>query len=178
MPKNPKRIQDEIDRKTGGKGKKSPGKKFVPTDAQRKLVKDLASDGLSQDQVRYYIRDESELPISLDTFRDHFDVEWMLGSNEVARAVGKNMIDIASKNKGMPGVVAANNVMSTKFKAHGWSNREDVTKIEVSGKDGDAIKVDHSIDVSREVAELFASHAGTKAASDQTDPGLAQESET
>jgi hypothetical protein len=169
MPKNSKPIQEEIDKKTGGKGKKKPGKAFVPTEEHHRSAKLSAEQGLSQDQARRYILDENELPISLDTFRKYFENDWETGLADSQKAIHRNMFVIATTNKGMPGVVAATNLLQTRHRKHGYSKDDEVQKIEVSGKDGDAIKHEHSVDVSSEVGGILAKLAGVQAKGSEED---------
>lgn len=175
MPANPKKIKNDIKKKTGRTSKPKRDTPHKVTEANKALVMSLAEDGLSLDQIRYYIRDSHDLPISLCTLQEHYDDEYRSGVANLTQKVGASMIKVASSGKIHPATVAAGQfVLRSKS---GWKEEPAVSKIEVTGEDGKPIDHKHTIDVSKTVGDLFATIAASKTSGSHESDKLAEDSE-
>lgn len=174
MPPNSKKIKKAIKEKTGRATKPKKDSPHKPTDENRAKVLSLAEDGLSLEQIRYYIHDSHGLPISSCTLQEYYDNEYRAGVANMTQKVAANMIRIASKGSNGASVSAGQYVLGCKS---GWKVEQPTSKIEVTGEDGKPIKHDHTIDVSKEVGDLFATIAAGKASGSDQGDKLAEDSE-
>lgn len=97
-----------------------------PDDFKRQLVKKLSANGHSQERIASYLQ------ISADTLMKYYAEEFNNGKIEDEI----EMSDIVRKNSRMGNQRAAEFVLACR---HGWSKTESV---ELSGKDGGAIKIE------------------------------------
>lgn len=96
---------------------------FVPTDADRKLVRKLSGLGLPHNQIRMLVRGKG---IGLDTLVEHFRVELEEGKADTGWKIANALF-----NKAMKGDTTAM-IWWTKTQMR-WSETQ---KVEVTGKDG------------------------------------------
>jgi hypothetical protein len=128
---------------------------FVPTDADRKLVRKLAGLGLPHNQIRMLVREKG---IGLDTLVEHFRFELEEGKADTGWKIANALF-----NKAMKGDTTAM-IWWTKTQMR-WSETQ---KLEVTGKEGGPIQ---TVDLSKLSTEalLELSKAITDAAPEDHD---------
>lgn len=149
---------------------------FKPTEEQRALVFSLAQDGLSLEQIRYYIVDVNEKPIAMDTFRKYFQDNYQRGVAEVSQRVGASLVKIATSGKIHPATVRAAEIFLRCKSA--WKEDAIDQRIELTGKDGGPVKHDHTIEAGERLAGILAGIRRAKAEGDTTSPGMVRHGET
>jgi hypothetical protein len=112
---------------------------FVPTDADRKLVRKLSGLGLPQNQIRMLVREKG---IGLDTLAEHFRVELEEGKADTSWKIAN-----ALYTKAMKGDTTAM-IWWTKTQMR-WSETQ---KLEVTGAHGGPIQ---SVDLSKVSTEAL-----------------------
>lgn len=112
---------------------------FVPTDADRKLVRKLSGLGLPHNQIRMLVREKG---IGLDTLAEHFRVELEEGKADTGWKIANALF-----NKAMKGDTTAM-IWWTKTQMR-WSETQ---KLEVTGKEGGPIQ---SVDLSKVSTEAL-----------------------
>lgn len=128
---------------------------FVPTDAQRELVKQLAGLGTRFDDVCLFIKNGDGKPIGRVTLSKYFADELATGKAEANAKVANSLFKMATQD----GIVAAA-IFWLKTQA-GW--RETPAAVELTGKDGaplhpapaDAVAVEDYKAAMREVLKEF-----------------------
>lgn len=113
----------EKTRKFGGAQPGAGRPPFVPTDADRKLVRKLSGLGLPVQQIRMLVRPKG---IAVDTLLDHFRVELDEGKADTGWKIANALF-----TKAMKGDTTAM-IWWTKTQMR-WSETQ---KLEVTGKDG------------------------------------------
>lgn len=95
----------------------NPKPPFVPTADQRKIVTLACGVGMTQDQIRKLVINESSgEPISPTTLRDHFREELDSGQAKVMAQVAGNLVGIATSKTHKGAVTAAIFYLKTQAK--------------------------------------------------------------
>jgi hypothetical protein len=142
--------------KKGGNGGARQGagrKPFEPTSAERKQVEALSGYGLPIDQIAILIRDG----IDDDTLRKHFAHELKQGKAKANGQIGKTLFQ-----KAISGDTTA---------AIWWSKTQmrwkEVQSHELTGKDGEPIKTESTLDVSKLPTEVLSAIMAAKDAANK-----------
>lgn len=112
---------------------------FVPTDADRKLVRKLSGLGLPQHQIRMLVRQKG---IGIDTLAEHFRVELDEGKAETGWKIANALF-----NKALKGDTTAM-IWWTKTQMR-WSETQ---KVEITGAQGGPIQ---TVDLSKVSTEAL-----------------------
>ena len=104
---------------------------FIPTDEHRKIVKDMATAGLTMSMISLMVRwPHNDRPVSCKTLMRHFEHELYEGTMGANVAVGGALFKNA-----MAGNVSAQ-IFWAKTRM-GW--RETAQRVELTGKDGEKL---------------------------------------
>lgn len=123
----------EKKRKFGGAQPGAGRPPFVPTDADRKLVRKLSGLGLPVQQIRMLVREKG---IAVETLLEHFRVELDEGKADTGWKIANALF-----NKAMKGDTTAM-IWWTKTQMR-WSETQ---KVELTGKDGGPVE---TVDLSK-----------------------------